>query len=82
MTDDFKNKNFFSKIAKPREKLINFDEKLKTRLNHKKVGPKAKELLLKDYVIIFPDTTNIVHIKSLLFRIFILIMTHNEHGGV
>lgn len=48
MTDNFKNKDFFSKVVKPREKLVNYDEKLKERINNKKLGPKAKELLLKD----------------------------------
>lgn len=45
--DYFENKNFFSKIAKPREKLVNYDEKLKETINNKKLGPKTKELLLK-----------------------------------
>lgn len=48
MTDSFKNKNFFSKISKPREQLINYDEKLKKQLENKKTGPKVKELLLED----------------------------------
>ena len=47
MANYFANKDFFSKIVKPREELVNFDEKLKERLNNKKVGPKTKELLLK-----------------------------------
>lgn len=48
MADSFNNKNFFSKIVEPREKLINYDENLKQKLKGKKTGPKVKELLLED----------------------------------
>lgn len=48
MSNAFSKKDFFSKIVEPREKLTNFDEKLKERINNKKISPKSKELLLKD----------------------------------
>jgi len=40
-------KDFFTKIAKPREKLINFDLTLKDRVKNKNFGPKTKELLMR-----------------------------------
>lgn len=47
MFDNILKKDFFSKIVKPREQLINFDEKLKDRVKNKNIGPKTKELLMQ-----------------------------------
>ncbi len=48
MADSFKNKDFFSKIAKPREELTNYDHNLQKKLDSNKVGPKSKEILSED----------------------------------
>lgn len=47
MTNNFLKKDFFTKIVKPREKLINFDLALKDRVKNKNFGPKTKELLMR-----------------------------------
>jgi len=47
MSNAFLKKDFFSKIVQSREKLKNYDEKIKDVINNKKIGPKSKELALK-----------------------------------
>ena len=48
MNDNILKKGFFSKIVRPREKMINFDEKLKESIKNRSIGTKSRESLLKD----------------------------------
>lgn len=48
MEDFVSKKDFLNKVSKPREEMSNYDKNLIKRVNNKKLGPKVKELLLKD----------------------------------
>ncbi|MDD3428354.1 MAG: aspartate aminotransferase family protein [Caldisericia bacterium] len=47
MSNNFFKKDFFAKIVRPREKLVNFDEILKDRVKNKNFGAKTKGLLTR-----------------------------------